>query len=409
MSLLGKAVKAVARDTDIIYNNPVITSLSTWTGRSLTTDKALAFIPFFASVRLIASAVAGLPLIVYREGPDGHKERARNHELYRLLHDAPNPRMTSFVWRQTMQMHLLTWGNAYSEVERTQDGRVAALWPLRPDRMMVRIENDERVYEYLQSNGTPVKLRQDQVLHIPGLGFDGVQGYSVISLARQSIALGDAAEEWAAQFYKNNATPPSVLKAPGRLSDDALRRLRASWQAAQGGPQNAGKTAILEEGLDLSTIGIPAKDAQFIEIRRYQKGEMATLFGIPPHMIGDVERSTSWGSGIEEQGKGFVTFTLNPWLIPWEQQIKTDLIGLDADEDVEFLRDGLLQGTTEERYRAYQIAITNGWMSHDEVRRRENMPPLPNGEGERFYYSNNMQPVSALVAPEAGDVDAAAD
>jgi HK97 family phage portal protein len=375
---------------DIIYTSPWEHGTSTNTGKSVTHDSAMGFIPVFAAVRLLSSTVAGLPLLVYRRTASGEKERATDHELYPLLHDAPNPEMTSFTWRQVMMSHLLTWGNCYSEIEYDTRGGIIGLWPLRPDRMTVVRRKGMREYDYRHADGTTTTLPARNVFHVPGLGYDGLVGYSPITLARQAIALGLAAEEWAARFYSNNATPPTVLKFPGKLSDDARARLRSSWEGMHKGLSNAHRTAILEEGLDVGTIGVNAKDAQFMDSRRFQAREVAMLYGIPPHMIGDVERSTSWGTGIEEQGRGFVTYTLNSYLFPFEQQIDKDLI---RGEDVfsEFLREGLLIGSTEQRYRAYAVAQEHGWINAEYIAKRENLPVPPAEVGQVYYHSQNMQ------------------
>ena len=282
-------------------------------GRRVDERSAMQTTAVHACVRILAEAVACLPLHLYRYRDDGGKEKALDHPLYRVLHDEPNPEMTSFIFRETLMSHLLLWGNAYAQVVRNGRGEVVGLYPLLPDRMDVDRDGDGGlVYTYSPSEtsrlrGGAVKLPPDQVLHIPGLGFDGLVGYSPIAMARQAIGLGMAADEYAASYLKNGASPSGVLEHPGTLKDPT--RVRESWQGMFSGSGNAGRVAVLEEGMKYQPISLSPEASQLIQTRKFQIDEIARIFRIPPHMVGDLEKSSF--SNIEQQSLEFVKYTLD--------------------------------------------------------------------------------------------------
>ena len=232
-----------------------------------------------------------LPLHLYRYKEDGGKEKALDHPLYLLLHDEPNPEMSSFVFRETLMTHLLLWGNAYAQIIRNGKGEVIALYPLMPDRMTVnRDSNGQLYYEYTVSmddaptvKGSLVRLHPSDVLHIPGLGFDGLVGYSPIAMAKNAIGMAIACEEYGAKFFANGAAPGGVLEHPGTIKDP--QRVRESWQSTFGGSGNSNKIAVLEEGMKYTPIGISPEQAQFLETRKFQINEIARIFRVPPHML----------------------------------------------------------------------------------------------------------------------------
>ena len=377
----------------------------TATGKTVSVEGALAFVPVYACVRLLATSIASLPLPVYRRLRGGGKERDASHALYPLLHDQPNPEMTSCEMRQAMVGHLMLWGNAYANIERGNDGRPIALWPLRPDRMRVErsLRTGQLLYRYSVPSGEESILLADEVMHWRGLSSDGQVGYSPISLAREAVGMGLSAEEYAARFFGNDSRPGGILKSPNKLTPESAAASKESWQAAHGGLTNAHRVAVLQEGLEWQSIGIPPKDAQFLELRQFQRTEIAMLFGVPPHMIGDTERSTSWGTGIEQQGIGFVTYTLRPWLVAIEQRIKADLF-MEGERETwfaEFLVDGLLRGDAKGRAESLAIQRQNGVINADEWREIENRNPLPDGQGQVFLVN------SAMISPaQAGQTEA---
>ena len=371
----------------------------TVTGVTVSPDSSLQFIAVFACVRILAETIASLPLILYRRLPDGGKERAVDHPLYPLLHDLPNDEMTSYAWRETLMGHVTTWGNCYSQIVFDQGGRVASLWPLRPDQMRVErsAQTGKLVYFYRKSNAAPEQpVPAENILHIPGLGFDGITGYSPIQQARQAVGLGLAAEEFGARFFGNDARPGVVLQHPGKLGAEAHERLRKSWETRHGGLEKSHRVAILEEGLTVKEIGIPPEDAQFLETRKFQVTEIARLYRIPPHLLADLDRATF--SNIEQQSLEFVIHTIRPWTVRWEQSLTHKLLTPDERGQyfIEYLIDGLLRGDITARYAAYAQGRQNGWLSANDIRERENMNPV---EGGDVY----LIPLNMIPASSAGE------
>jgi HK97 family phage portal protein len=341
----------------------------------------------------LGEAIAGLPLHVYKYKPDGGKERDISHPLFRLLHDAPNPEMTSFVWRETMMAHLLLHGNAYSQIIRDGRGQVLALYPLLPNR--IHVSRDRRtgciVYAYTKDEGPPVTLSREDVLHIPGLGFDGLIGYSPIAMAKNAVGLALATEEYGAAFFANGANPGGVLEHPGVIKD--VQRVKDSWNAGYRGSGNAHKIALLEDGMKFHAIGIPPEQAQFLETRKFQISEIARIFRVPPHMLADLERATF--SNIEHQSLEFVKYCLNPWVVRWEQALMQALLlpGEKQDMFIRFNMEGILRGSYKERMDGYAVGIQNGFLCPDEIRSLEDLDAIPSGAGARFYFNGNMIPI----------------
>lgn len=366
-------------------------------GITVNQDNAYTVAAYYSGVRVISEDVAKLPLITYRRNGRA-KDRAVDHPMYRILHDAANPEMTAFVFRETLMGHLLTWGNAFAEKELDRADRTKALWPLRPDRMTVSYdEAGKRVYDYQVKPGTAaVRLESKRVFHIPGLSFDGLIGYSPLRFARETLADAIALREYASRVLQNDARPGVILKHPAELSDLARKNLEKSWAAEHGGFTNAGRTAILEEGMDVTVLGLPREDVLFIEARKWQVSEVARWLRLAPHKIGDLERATF--SNIEEQNIDYVSSTLQAWLTRWEQQIDKDLLP-EPDIFAEHLLDAVLRGKTLERYQAYQIAVNAKAMVPNEWRERENMNPVPWGD-EPVLTPNNSAAAEPEEAPE---------
>ena len=372
----------------------------TTSGKAVTERSAMQMTAVYSCVRILAEAVAGLPLHLYRYKDSGGKEKAIDHPLYLLLHDEPNPEMSSFVFRETLMTHLLLWGNAYAQIIRNGKGEVVALYPLMPNKMTVdRDANGQLYYQYTRSNeeaptmkGTTVNLHPSDVLHIPGLGFDGLVGYSPIAMAKNAIGMAIACEEYGAKFFANGAAPGGVLEHPGTIKDP--ERVRQSWQSTFGGSGNANKIAVLEEGMKYTPIGISPEQAQFLETRKFQINEIARIFRVPPHMVGDLEKSSF--SNIEQQSLEFVKYTLDPWVIRWEQSIQRSLMSKDekAVYFVKFNLEGLLRGDYQSRMNGYAIGRQNGWMSANDIRELENLDRIPEEEGGDLYLINgNMLPL----------------
>ena len=369
-------------------------------GKAVTERSAMQMTAVYSCVRILAEAIAGLPLHLYRYTPDGSKVKAVDHPLYLLLHDEPNPEMSSFVFRETLMTHLLLWGNAYAQIIRNGKGEVVALYPLMPNRMSVdRDKHGQLYYTYTRAsdeaptmNGMTVLLPPSDVLHIPGLGFDGLVGYSPIAMAKNAIGLAIATEEYGAKFFANGAAPSGVLEHPGTIKDPS--RVREAWMSQFGGSANSGKVAVLEEGMKYTPISISPEQAQFLETRKFQINEIARIFRIPPHMVGDLEKSSF--SNIEQQSLEFVKYTLDPWVIRWEQSIQRSLLSKDekAVYFVKFNLEGLLRGDYQSRMNGYAIGRQNGWMSANDIRELENLDRIPAEDGGDLYLINgNMLPL----------------
>ena len=376
----------------------------TTSGKAVTERTAMQMTAVYSCVRILSEAVAGLPLHVYRYNDSGGKEKAVEHPLYLLLHDEPNPEMTSFVFRETLMTHLLLWGNAYAQIIRNGKGEVVALYPLMPNKMTVdRDENGHLYYRYSRSNDEALKSKEStvilqprDVLHIPGLGFDGLVGYSPIAMAKNAIGLAIATEEYGAKFFANGAAPSGVLEHPGTLKDPS--KIREAWQSQFGGSQNSGKVAVLEEGMKYTPISISPEQAQFLETRKFQINEIARIFRVPPHMVGDLEKSSF--SNIEQQSLEFVKYTLDPWVVRWEQAISRALFTADEKKRyfVKFNLEGLLRGDYQSRMTGYATARQNGWMSANDIRELENLDLIPEEDGGDLYLVNgNMLPLASIV------------
>ena len=324
--------------------------------------------------------------------------------LYTLLHDEPNNEMTSFIFRETLMTHLLLWGNAYAQIIRNGKGEVLGLYPLMPDRMKVdRDEAGNLYYEYYISEGDAnsktkgaVKLLPSDILHIPGLGFDGLVGYSPIAMAKNAIGMAIATEEYGAAFFANGATPSGILEHPGVVKNPEA--MRESWARGFSGKNNH-KVAILEEGMKYTPISIAPNEAQFLETRKFQINEIARIFRVPPHMVGDLEKSSF--SNIEQQSLEFVKYTLDPWVKRFEQAMTRRLLTSDEKKKyyIKFNVDGLLRGDYQSRMNGYATARQNGWMSANDIRSLENLDLISDEEGGNLYLVNgNMLPLKKAGA-----------
>lgn len=367
----------------------------TTSGKPVNERTAMQTTAVYACVRILAEAIASLPLHVYEYQDDGGKKLVHDHPLYYLLHDEPNPEMTSFVFRETLMSHLLIWGNAYAQIIRDGAGRVLGLYPLLPDKMEVQRDDRGNIYYVYSRNSDEnpmfkeygnIKLKAEDVLHIPGLGFDGLIGYSPIAMAKNAVGMTLACEEYGASFFANGANPGGVLEHPGVLKDPS--KVRESWNSVYRGVNNAHKIAVLEEGMKYQQIGIPPEEAQFLETRKFQINEIARLYRIPPHMVGDLDKSSF--SNIEQQSLEFVKYTLDPWVIRWEQSLQRSLL-LPGEKGKYFIKlnvDGLLRGDYQSRMNGYAVGRQNGWFSANDIREMENMNPITDEEGGNLYLIN---------------------
>ena len=384
-------------------------------GKVVTERTALQMTAVYACVRILSEAVAGLPLHFYKYDEDGSKVKATENPLYFLLHDEPNPEMTSFIFRETLMTHLLLWGNAYAQIIRNGKNEVVALYPLMPNKMNVQRDENGTIYYIYQKSVEEGKakeagtfyLRKEDVLHIPGLGFDGLVGYSPIAMAKNAIGLAIATEEFGSKFFANGAAPSGVLEHPGTIKDP--KKVREAWMSQFGSSSNAGKVAVLEEGMKYTPISISPEQAQFLETRKFQINEIARIFRVPPHMVGDLEKSSF--SNIEQQSLEFVKYTLDPWIIRWEQSLNRALLNSNEKNKYffKFNVEGLLRGDYQSRMQGYAVARQNGWMSANDIRGLENMDKISTEDGGDLYLINgNMLPLNragAYADKKEGDTD----
>ncbi|MBR1477381.1 MAG: phage portal protein [Lachnospiraceae bacterium] len=345
-------------------------------------------------MRLLAESVAQLPLHLYKvTDPDG-QEKAQDHPLYKILYREPNPEMTSFSYWEAVMTHLLLWGNSYSQVIRDGKNTVLGIYPLLPENVEIdRTESGELYYIYhAYTNEVPgetnkdIIFRRDEILHIPGLSFNGLVGFSPIAMMKNSLGTTMAVEKYGSAFFKNGAQPAGVLEHPGVLKDP--QKIRDNWVNAYGGPGNAHKVAVLEEGMAYKPISLPPEDSQFLSTREFGVEEICRIFRVPPHMVQDLKRATF--SNIEHQSIDFVVHTLDPWLVRIEKAIVKDLL-IEEEKDLYFPKfnvDGLLRGDYKSRMDGYSVGISTGIISPNEARRKENMPPLPEDEGGDFHIVN---------------------
>lgn len=357
-------------------------SIGTGAGVHVTPDTAMRVAAVYASVRLIAGAVANLPLHVKERVDDKVREDRPDHPIWTVLRRKPNSWQTPSQFRRMMQAHVSLRGNAYA-LKVMSNGRTIALLPLHPDRVVVTQGDDMKLaYEYTRPDGGVVRFRQEEVMHLVGLTLDGVHGVSALTYARETIGLSLAQENHGATTFKNSARPSIVMKHPGKLGKEAQENLRASLDAYRSGGESEGKALILEEGMATEPLSMTAEDAQWIESRKFSRTDIAMFFGVPPHMIGDTEKSTSWGTGIEQQSIGFVTYTLEDHLTTWEESINRDLI-TESEVYARFNRKALVRGDIKTRQAFYVSMLQWGVVSPNEVRGLEDMNPR---EGGDIYY-----------------------
>lgn len=361
---------------------------STLSGEQIGPQTALSISAYFAAIRALSEDVAKLPLILYRRLANGGKEREKKNPIYKILHDVPNPEMTSMSFREVVMASALGWGNGYAQIVRANGSDVKGLYPLHPARVTPKRDaNGVLFYEYRRDTGEEKPLSAGDVIHIHGLGSDGIVGYSVARIGAESLGLSMAAQTFGAGFFGNGAAPFGVLEHPGKLTDKARDTLRSSWNEKYGGAKNVGRTAIVEEGMKYSAVGIPPEEAQFLETRQFQVEEICRWFRIPPHKIQHLLRSTF--SNIEAQNIEYVVDTLLPWLIRWEQEIKKKLFAEDEDVFAEHLVSGLLRGDQAARATYYREQWMIGALSQNEIREFENMNPVDGGDV--YYVPLNMK------------------
>src|SRR5262245_20217941 len=392
----------------------------TLSGARINETTALQISTVWACVEVISQSIASLPLFVYKPIEPRGREKAINQREYNLLHNSPNERMTSCIFREVMTIHVLLWGNAYALIEYDRSGKTKALWPLLPYLVYQRLAYSrdaetaplgaqqlgvaqqllgDRSLEYVVKDNVTGLARPypaSEIIHIPGLSFDGVCGISPILQHREGIGLAQALEQFGAEYFGNGTSPSGVLQAKGRLSVEAKERLSMSWKMLHTGAGNRHKVPVLEEDMEFKGITLNADHAQFIQSRKFQISEIARIFRVPAHMVGDLERATF--SNVEHQSLEFVEYTLRPWLVRWEQELNRNLFP-KGDHFVEFNIDGLLRGDFETRMKGYSTGRQWGWFSVNEIREKEGMNPLDGEEGDQYLVPMNMTTPEKLAKP----------
>lgn len=351
-------------------------------GRRVNAQSAQTVGAVYAGLRLLSSSLAQLPISVMRQQADGARTDLREHRLWTLLNRAPNPHMTAIEFRELMTAWTLLHGNAVSLLDLRGDFTIESMIPLDPERVSYWTTPDEKelVVEYRLRSGRSVWIPRFEFLHLRAPLGNRWLGVGLLQLARDAIGLSMVAEEHASRFYSNAAAPAGVLVTPKPLKADTFKRIREQWNARHQGAENAFKTAILEDGLEWKPLSLNLKDQQFLETRTFQVQEIARWIGIPPHLIGELSRSTN--NNIEAQGIEFVTYAIGPWATRWEQRLHLDCLG-EGERRTTYLKHNLnafLRGQTRDRYQAYQIGRMGGWLSANDVRGLEDMDPIPNGD-----------------------------
>lgn len=372
------------------YLDTLVGGVPARSGVTVNAETALNFSAFFNGVQQISQTVASLPLILYKRVGEGNKERLRAHPLYGILHRKVNPRMPAFIWKEVTQYHLLVWGNAYSFIRWEDDNRVKELWPMNPERTWPEVVNGNLVYKFRNEQNREVIYPAEVILHIPGLGFDGIKGYSLLSLARESIGLGLGYDEFAARFVGQGTHSGGVATHPGKLSPEAYDRLKKSLSDSYAGLNKVGKIMVFEEGMTYQNLGMPLKDAEFLSSRTFQINEIARWLNMPPHKLKELSHATY--DNITSEQISWLQDTIRPWLERWESYIDFKLLNDEEQKTAfaEFLPESILRTDIKTRYEAYHIARMDGIISANEWRALENMNPLDDEVGDKIWMPLNM-------------------
>ncbi|MBP0634904.1 phage portal protein [Cupriavidus sp. AcVe19-6a] len=350
-----------------------------WAGKNVNVDTAMQLSTVWACARLVSTSIGTMPLFLYRVQADGARKKAKRQALYRILHTKPNAYMSAAEYWTAVVLAVLFWGNSFSRISRNKDGDIVSLMPLRPDWITLRVNPDYSLtYVFRDETGKLEELSPAEVFHVKGFSLDGLVGISCLAQARHSMGISLALEESAGRVFVNGMKPGGVLQVDTILKEADRERMRSQLTEQFAGAINSGKTMILEGGLKFQAVTMNPEDAQMLQSRSYSVEELCRWFNVPPFMIGHTEKSTSWGSGIEEQKNGFVTFTLQPTARLIEQAIGCQLIPPEDGEDfaAEFNFDAMLRGNSVQRAQYLSTMTQNGLMTRDEGRAHENLPPM---------------------------------
>ncbi len=334
------------------------------------------------SVTILSHVMAGLPLnVIQTDDTDDTRKKIKDNPVYRMMNLKPNNWQDPFQYRRLAQVHLSLRGNHYAKrVKPLRSGDSEMLLPINPDVIEPKLVGNEIIYEFSRTNGTKKIFKADEIFHLRGMSFDGVKGLSPLQVARETFELSLKGSRTASNVLDNSSIAGYGLKHPAKLSAEAHKNLTESFEQKIGGFENAGKPPIFEEGLEVVPLGFSALDSQFLESRRLSVTDIARIFGMPPHMIFDTERSTSWGTGIEQQTIGFVVYTLQEWIRTWECALRFQFLQDDPDLSVKLSTQALNRGDSKTRWGIYDIARRNEDMSSNEIRALEDLPPREDGD-----------------------------
>ena len=363
-------------------------------GVAINDETILRASAIFNGLTILSNAIAMLPFDLMQKIGERRRRQATETPLYNILHNSPNPEMTAFTWRRVIQLHCVLKGNGYSEIERNNAGQVIGLWPLNPARTWP--ERDKTtgkvIYKVVLPDGKQVILPADRVFHIMGLSNNGLYGLDLVGLMRETAGLGLAEEEYSARFFSNNAMPSGVIEAPVGVAfktPDGSERLRKDWEKAYGGLSNSQRIAILEQGFSFKQIGIDPEKSQLLEARKFTVTEIARWLNLPPHMIKDLTRSTN--NNIEFQGIEFVTHSIEPYAVNWEQTVWWKLLTKLQQRENYYAKlqmNALLRADSKTRAEYYGKMFGVGAFSSNDIRALEDQDAVEGGD--TYYVPANM-------------------
>lgn len=369
-------------------------------------ETAMRFSAVFGCIRVLSETLASMPIIMYKERQpgvkNGGKDRASDHPLYDILKNVPNPEMPAYTFKETAMVHITTSGNSYNQIIRSRGGdilelRILPWYAVTPERNM----DTGNIKYWTNDRGKRVELNPDEMFHIPGLGFNGIIGFSPIRMAMEAVGLGLAAETFAANFYGKGTHLGGVLEHPGVLGEEAHKALKEDFEEKYAGLNNSHKIPILEEGMKFKELGIKPEEAQFIETRKFQIEEIARIYRVPLHLLQNLDKATN--NNIEHQSLEFVMYTMLPWFTRWEQYINFKLLRKKEREKgyhAEFLVNALLKGDTKSRAAMLHMMRQDGVINADQWRELENMNPQEGDYGKIYFINGNMKPVEEAAKPE---------
>lgn len=373
--------RGYSSDNDFWYNpfNFLSGGSETKAGSKIDEYRALTLPAYFCGIQIIAGTISALPLHLY-QGTGRERRKAIEHPAYDIFHTQANEFMPAMSAREAMMAHILGWGNCYAEKVYDRAGRLSEIWPIQPHRVCPEIKNGSILYD-VSVNGRIVTLDRGSIIHIAGLGYDGIMGYSIATVARESLGLGLAMEEFGARFFGAGTHPGAIAEHPGKLSPEGAKRLQASLQEKHAGLGKSHRLLLLEEGMTLKSVGIPPEDAQFLESRRFGVAEIARWLNLPPHKLKDLERATF--SNIEQQAIEYVTDSLLPRCVKIEQNLNIQILTKSERKQGYYFKhslEGLLRGDSEQRSKLYQVLWGCGALSPNDIREKEDLPPIDGGD-----------------------------